>query len=258
MANPTERNSMDKINYCYHSHTSRCGHAVGEDEQYVINAIKYGVKRFGVSDHIFLPGIIQPRVRGSFECLDEYLNSFNKLREKYKDQVEMVIGFEAEYSPFFLDYYRGLLQSKKIDYLILGQHYHIKDGQLFLFKPEEYAQDIADALKTGLFTYVAHPDIFLLARATWDEDNIKVSRKILEACEKHHIPIEINVCGLRSHRPYPSDDFFELSKEYDLEYVIGMDIHNPDHFFDGYIEEAIEFAKRHNLKIKDLVIPRHM
>ena len=42
------------MKYCYHTHTKRCGHAVGEDEEYVIEAIKAGIKDLGFSDHVFL------------------------------------------------------------------------------------------------------------------------------------------------------------------------------------------------------------
>ena len=35
----------------YHSHTSRCGHAVGTDEEYVKAAIAAGYQKMGFSDH---------------------------------------------------------------------------------------------------------------------------------------------------------------------------------------------------------------
>ena len=35
----------------YHTHTKRCGHAIGEDEEYVINAIEAGLTDLGFSDH---------------------------------------------------------------------------------------------------------------------------------------------------------------------------------------------------------------
>ena len=42
--------------YNYHTHTSRCGHAIGEDEEYVIEAINASYKGIGFSDHVMLPG----------------------------------------------------------------------------------------------------------------------------------------------------------------------------------------------------------
>ena len=39
---------MQKFNY--HSHTKRCGHAIGEDEEYVLAAIANGYTKMGFSD----------------------------------------------------------------------------------------------------------------------------------------------------------------------------------------------------------------
>ena len=35
----------------YHTHTKRCGHAIGEDEEYVLRAIENGFDEIGFSDH---------------------------------------------------------------------------------------------------------------------------------------------------------------------------------------------------------------
>ena len=40
---------MNKNNY--HTHTTRCYHASGKDEEYVKAAIKAGIKELGFSDH---------------------------------------------------------------------------------------------------------------------------------------------------------------------------------------------------------------
>ena len=40
---------MNKNNY--HTHTTRCMHAIGQDEEYVQAAIKAGIKKLGFSDH---------------------------------------------------------------------------------------------------------------------------------------------------------------------------------------------------------------
>ena len=46
-----------QLDYCLHTHTKRCGHAFGADEEYVQAAIDAGIKVLGFSDHIFLPNI---------------------------------------------------------------------------------------------------------------------------------------------------------------------------------------------------------
>ena len=35
----------------YHTHTPRCNHAVGSEEEYVQQALKAGIKILGFSDH---------------------------------------------------------------------------------------------------------------------------------------------------------------------------------------------------------------
>ncbi len=246
---------MDRIEYCYHAHTTRCGHAEGSEEEYVLAAIKAGIKRLGFSDHVFLPGIFQPRVRGSYECLEEYINTIRSLKEKYKDQIEIVVGFEAEYGDYYADYYKWLLDTKKIDYLIMGQHYFIKERDLLLFPScEDYADFVIKGLESGLFKYIAHPDIFVMFNRGWDNSLEPIARRILKKCEETHTPIEINVLGLVGGREYPCDEFFELAREYNVQVVVGVDAHAPEHFSKENFELAIEFAKKHHLKITDLKI----
>ena len=48
----------------YHTHTSRCGHAGGTDEEYVLAAIEAGWQVLGFSDHMPWPyesGFTSPR-----------------------------------------------------------------------------------------------------------------------------------------------------------------------------------------------------
>ena len=98
-----------KINeYVFHSHTYRCGHAVKDIEDYVTRAIEYGYKKYGVSDHVFLPGIIQPSIRGDYSFLSEYMDEFKRCKALYGNQIEMYLGFECEYSDVYKKYYKSL------------------------------------------------------------------------------------------------------------------------------------------------------
>ena len=101
-----------KIDYTFHSHTFRCGHAVGDVFDYVPLAIKNGYKIYGLSDHVFLPGIHEPYTRGDYSLLDEYISVFKQCKEKYSKHIQMYLGFECEYTDFFKDYYRSLLKEK--------------------------------------------------------------------------------------------------------------------------------------------------
>ena len=64
--------------------------AVGNDEEYVISAIKAGYQTLGFSDHIMLPDLNRNY---------EYFDSIGLLKEKYKNQIDILTGYEVEYLP---------------------------------------------------------------------------------------------------------------------------------------------------------------
>ena len=254
---------MTKIDYCYHTHTKRCGHATGEDEEYVLKAIDLGLKALGFSDHAFLPGIVQHPSRGNFELLGDYLDSINSLKEKYKDKIDIKVGFEAEYSYRSVDYYKGLLDSKKLDYLILGQHFDFDDTDsptyIRRYKEDKkvldkYVKQVGDAINSGLFKYIAHPDIFACMYKVWNKDCEEATRKICEMASKARIPLEIN-CQLKilhENHPdiiiYPFDEFWKIASEYDIDVVIGYDSHRPIDF-EYNIDFAYNMVKKYNLHL---------
>ncbi|NLB48273.1 MAG: histidinol-phosphatase [Erysipelotrichia bacterium] len=236
---------MIKLKYCYHTHTFRCGHASGLDEDYVINALKIGIKRLGFSDHVMLPGINQSGVRGHFSMKEDYLSSIRKLQEKYKDQIDIKVGFEAEYAERFTDYYRDLLSSGKTDYLILGQHFDFdrSDNPHYIKQyadniPElyAYADQVINGMRSGLFKHVAHPDLFVTMFKKWNQDCEKVTRMIVKEAVALDIPLEINMHARRFWRNkagnliYPYEKFWAIAGQYPVKVVVGYDAHHPSEF----------------------------
>ena len=66
---------------CYHTHTKRCRHAVGEDEEYVKAAIAAGVEILGFADHapMIYPGDYVSYYKMRPEEIDEYFSSLLSL-----------------------------------------------------------------------------------------------------------------------------------------------------------------------------------
>ena len=118
---------MNKNNY--HTHTTRCFHAIGKDEEYVKAAIQANIKELGFSDHT--PWHYDSSFKASMrmpECqLDDYIESIRYLKEKYKDQISILIGLECEYFERYMPWLEKMLEDKKIDYIILGNHYYQTD-----------------------------------------------------------------------------------------------------------------------------------
>ena len=96
----------------YHTHTYRCGHAIGSDEDYVLAAIKAGYKTLGFSDHAPYRHYPNPRIHMNWDQIDDYLSSIAALKEKYHDQIDIHVGFESEFYPETIDEkleYRALI-----------------------------------------------------------------------------------------------------------------------------------------------------
>ena len=78
----------------YHTHTTRCMHATGSDEDYVLSAIKGGYQELGFSDHT--PWKYHTDYVADMRMLPEelpgYVESLRSLREKYRDQISIKIA----------------------------------------------------------------------------------------------------------------------------------------------------------------------
>lgn len=70
-----------------------------------------------------------------------------------------------------------------------------------VYEMECYADEICLGLQENLFRVLAHPDLAVQGYGKgWDEHCERVMRRIFEACEREHVPVEINVNGLRDGR----------------------------------------------------------
>ena len=219
----------------YHTHTARCHHASGTDEEYIIKAIAEGVKLLGFSDHAPM------NYGGSYICdykmlpseLAEYCESLISLRERYKGQIDIRIGLEAEYYPDLWEDSLRLWSSYPIDYLILGQHYMGKEELLdrTIYKSDdkarltEYVNTIIEGVNTGKFTYVAHADI--LNYVGDDEFFRAESARLISAITKAGMPLEYNLLGMVEGRNYPNRLFWEEAARLGAKTVLGCDSHSP-------------------------------
>ena len=235
----------------YHTHTFRCMHAAGTDEAYVRAAIDAGFTRIGFSDHSPWPfkGYVSG-MRMPASQLSDYVRSIRALQEKYSGEIEILLGLECEYFPQYIPWLETQIKKHRLDYLILGHHFSptepggVYNG--FLTTPKSllpYRDGVVAAMDTGLFSYVAHPDLFMRGYPVFDEHCEAVSRAIIEKAIQTGTPLEYNLLGL-SHgkadgKPgYPHPDFWRLAGQYGAKAIIGIDAHAPA----AYYESAL-FAK---------------
>ena len=229
----------------FHTHTFRCKHAKGETYDYCRYAIKHGMKTLGFSDHSALPDNRWNSTRMRYEELQGYVNVVNSAKEQFPE-LRVVLGMECEYIPEFHSFFEDdLLGKYNFEYLIGGPHFFTDDygvwqgtygGTVNHKSLSEYGRYVVSMVDSGLFDFIAHPDLFGNCYAHWDAGTIACSRDILAAAEACDVGLEINALGLRkiaNKQPdnpfplYPWLPFWELASEYDVKVIVSADAHRP-------------------------------
>ena len=245
------------MTYNYHAHTWRCSHASGTEEAYIQRAIACCITHMGFSDHIphRFPDGYESYFRVPEALVQDYFDTIAALREKYRGQIDLKIGFEMEYYPL---YFSDMLRHARewgCEYLILGQHFIGNEHPAGVYtgrendseaELREYVDCVLAAMKTGVFTYVAHPDIF---RFRGDmEVYRREMRKICVAAREYQIPLEINFLGIREGRHYPCAAFWQLVGEEGAPVTFGFDSHDVEAACDGdSLRKAEEMVRAYGL-----------
>ena len=224
------------MKYCYHTHTARCHHATGEDEEYVKAAIDAGIKVLGFSDHapMLYPGGYVSYYKMTPNELYDYCASLLRLRDKYKDKIEILIGLETEYYPDLWEKSLDFWRDYPIDYLILGQHFIHEEGTDASIRPTSdiekvriYTDNVISAMNTGLISYVAHPDLINYVGDD-REGYIREMQRLICESVRLGMPLEYNLLGMASGRNYPNEIFWREAARLGATAVIGCDAHSPD------------------------------
>ncbi len=234
------------MKYNYHTHTARCFHAKGADEEYVLAAIEAGFDEIGFADHSAWPfeGGYLSRMRMSADELRHYCESIQQLKEKYKGKISIKLGLECEYFPKYIPWLEEQINKFGIDYIILGHHFcgDETEGEYngAISTPEaiyRYRDDILEAMDTGLFSYVAHPDIYMRGYPAFDTHCEKIAVDIITKAIETGTPLEYNLLGF-SHslmdgkQGYPHPDFWRIVSEMKPMTIVGVDAHSPDALLD--------------------------
>lgn len=246
----------------FHTHTPHCGHALGNStREYAEAAYADGLEILGFTDHA-------PFKDHDFGCrmpyseLFDYFNEVDELKEDFRGKMEILKSLEIEYLPEYAktgnNYYEYLLKDEKLDYLLLGEHFfRDKKGDLFnLYNipgPEvvvEYANACVEAMSTGYFKILAHPDLFGVNNYEWNSYYDKAVATIIEGALKYNVILEFNANGYRrgikefvdgERYMYPLDKFWKEVKKSPARVIIGSDSHNPREIWDFAMPKARDY-----------------
>ena len=246
----------------YHTHTPRCNHASGAEEEYVQCALDGGMQILGFSDHTPypFPNGYYSTFRMRPEELPDYVATVETMRKRYAGQIQIHLGVEAEYYPGFFKEMVQMVRDQGIEYMLLGQHmlYDEIEGigtgaptaDRVLLK--QYCDQTVDALYTGLFTYFAHPDIMNFV----GDPQIyrREMGRLCRAAKACRVPLEINLLGLHLQRQYPNPEFWRIAAEEGCQVVLGVDAHMPQELLDKQLQaRGRELAERFGLEIMQTV-----
>ena len=231
----------------YHTHTKRCRHAAGTDEEYVLAAIDRGLQILGFADHspYIFDGEYYSTMRMPMNEYEDYASSVLSLREKYADKIQIKLGLELEYYPTYFEETLKALKKQPLDYLILGQHAlgDEKDDYLTGWPTEDeavlarYVGQCTEALRTGVFDCFAHPDIIKFVGAP--QVYQKHMRQLIREAKACGVPLEFNLLGLQTKRNYPNRLFWEMVAEEKAAAIIGFDAHQPAVLRDMDLDDMI-------------------
>jgi len=234
-----------------HNHTKRCNHAEGTIDEYIQRAIELGIDIYGFSEHA--PMDFDETYRLSFKEMDAYRADILNAKERYKKEIQILLGYEVDYLPGHMD---ERVLNAKVDYLIGSVHFIDKwsfDNPEFIggWKSKNideiwqaYFEATTDMAKSGKFDIVGHLDLIKVFKYLPKQDVRLLAQKALHAIKKSNMVLELNASGLRKPitEIYPSKALLEMAYELEIPITFGSDAHAVEQVGFHY-ERVITLAK---------------
>ncbi|MFT7880275.1 MAG: histidinol-phosphatase HisJ [Sulfurimonas sp.] len=234
-----------------HNHTTRCNHAEGCIDEYIEKAIELGIDVYGFSEHA--PMDFDPHYRLAFEEMEAYREDVLGAKEKYKNQIDILFGYEVDYLPGHMD---ERVLGAEVDYFIGSVHFIDKwsfDNPEFLSGWKErdvdeiwqaYFEAVEAMAKFGRFDIVGHLDLIKVFKYLPKKDVRLLAKNALKAIKQANMVLELNAAGLRKPigEIYPSRALLEEAFALDIPITFGSDAHAPEQVGFAY-EEVTALAK---------------
>ena len=234
-----------------HNHTALCNHATGTPKEYVLEAIKQGIDIYGFSDHA--PMDFDEKYRMSFEQMANYEAEVLNLKNEYKKQIDIRLGYEVDYLEGHMD---SRILNANVDFLIGSVHFLDKwgfDNPEFIgeYKNrdidtiwQEYFNAIEAMANSGYFNIVGHIDLIKVFNFKPKKDIRTIAKNAIKAIKNAQMAVEINVAGLRKpvKEAYPSLEILQMCYENSIDITFGSDAHKVEDIGFAYAQ-AVELAK---------------
>jgi histidinol-phosphatase (PHP family) len=230
-----------------HTHTARCGHAVGRDEELVEAAIARGLDAIALTDHapfFWLPrGQRDPRLAMAADELPRYVEDVLALKERYRGQVEVLVGLEADYIPGEEEALGRLLGAYPFDVVLGSVHFldgwlvdaprsvaRLDQGQEEVDRVwERYTELLIEAAGSGLFDVLSHLD---LPKKFGHRPSLPFAgreEEVVSAVAASSCAVELSSAGRRKpvREDYPARDLVCRLASAAVPFVLSSDAHEP-------------------------------
>lgn len=254
--------SYNEIKTNFHTHTLFCGHADGLPIDYLDKIDELHIKTLGFSEHAYVGVPSFKHTIKTPEDMNKYYDEVIKLRNA--TDTEVLVGLEVDYFPRLNSYYKEL--KEKYDYLSLSVHFVEYNGALtygtrfnYLDEMRLYCSYMNEALKTGLFAFINHPDLFLNDFMNEYHDSIEIKgfeEAIIKQAISFNKPLELNVAQfIRYRHLYEKDnirdDFWQMAGKMQAKVIVNFDAHSKDLLSLENYNMIMDYADGHNLNIID-------
>lgn len=250
--------------YNFHSHTDYCDGA-NKAEEMLLAAIGLGLKSYGFSSHA--PVSFPNNWCMKEDTLTDYILEIDRLKNKYKDRIEVYCGLETDFIDEFsrASLFRNI---KGLDYLFGSIHYLYENPRDYLFCIDEPFKDFQKGLmqvfkndpaaivkrfyeltrkmiSTDPPDVVGHIDkiklnlskiVPNLEQQDWYLEEIE---KLIECLAEHQPIVEVNTRGIYKgfiSEPYPSILILKKLREKGIRISLNSDAHQPSEILGLYPE----------------------
>lgn len=229
-------------------------------EEMIQSAISKGLTDIAITDHSYT--FYDTSYCMKKEKYIEYISEVNKLKEKYKDKINILCGIEQDFhsteSTKEFDIVIG-----SVHYLLLGDKYVPIDEDFLLLNEiarkycnndiyniiEKYFDTISNIVEKTNCDIIGHFDYiskYNKRHNLFDENNeryVNAYKKAIDKLVKYNKPFEINTAAIYKKlkdEPYPSKKIREYIKKKGGKFILNSDSHSVDTIcrcFDDYENE---------------------
>ncbi len=239
----------------YHMHTPLCGHAVGEPEAYVKQAVKVGLEEIGFSDHAPLVTHDDARYTMNRAQVPVYHGMIESMQKKFKN-FSIKLGIEADFVPGFEAKTKAILSAYPYDFVIGSVHFidawaFDDPEQKIKWKDKDIDRVYRDYYKllrlsaeSGLYDIMGHVD---LVKKFGHRPSLDLTGEIEQTAKtfkESGVTVEINTSGLRKpvKEIYPSLSALRIYQKAGVPITFSSDAHDPKDVGKDY-DQAMALAK---------------